>query len=51
LATLSITPPGCADDLDKTLEQVEGKKLWYEDNGGIKLKEQIDELEREAAEE
>ena len=26
LATLGISPPSSADDLDKTLEQVEGKK-------------------------
>ena len=51
LATIGIQPPSSADDLDKTLEAVEGKKQWYEDNGGIKLKETIDQIEREVAEE
>lgn len=51
LATLNIAPPGSAEELDKTLEQVENKKQWYVDNAGTKLREKIDELERVAAEE
>ena len=50
-ATLSIAAPVNADDLDKSLAQVEEKKKWYEANGGIKLQEQIEELKRAAAEE
>ena len=51
LATLGIAPPVSADDLEKTMQQVQEKKQWYEDNGGAKLQEQIEDLERQAAEE
>lgn len=50
-ATLGITAPVSSDDLDKCLKLVEEKKQWYEENGGAKLKQQIEELERYAAEE
>lgn len=48
---LSIAAPTTADDLDKCLGLVEEKKVFFEENGGAKLKEQIDELERMVAEE
>ena len=51
LAPLGIAPPTSSDDLEKTLKAVQEKKQWYEENGGSKLQEQIDELEKQAAEE
>jgi hypothetical protein len=48
---LSIAAPTTADDLDKCLSLVEEKKTFFEENGGAKLQEQIEELERMAAEE
>lgn len=48
---LSIAAPTTADDLDRCLGLVSEKKEFYEENGGVKLQEQIKELEKMAAEE
>ena len=48
---LNIAAPVVNDDLDNRLELVQEKKQWFEDNGGEKLQEQIEELKKMAEEE
>ena len=50
-ALLNIAAPVVNDDLDNRLELVQEKKQWFEDNGGEKLQEQIEELKKMAEEE
>ena len=50
-ALLNIAAPVVNDDLDNRLELVREKKQWFEDNGGEKLQEQIEELKKMAEEE
>ena len=48
---LGIAAPVVADDLDDRLNKVKDKKTWFEENGGAKLQEQIEEMEKFAQEE
>ena len=48
---LGIAAPVVPDDLDNRLQLVQEKKQWYEENGGEKLQEQIEELTKMAEEE
>ena len=48
---LGIAAPVSADEIDNCLKLVEEKQQWFNDNGGAKLQEQIDELERMCDEE
>ena len=45
-ALLGIVAPVVNDDLDDRIGQVQEKKQWYEDNGGAKLQEQIEEMNK-----
>ena len=45
-ALLNIAAPVVNDDLDDRIGQVQEKKQWYEDNGGAKLQEQIEEMNK-----
>lgn len=40
-AVLGIAAPVVAEDLDNRLVSVEEKQQWFEENGGVKLQEQI----------
>ena len=48
---LGIAAPVVPDDLDDRLNQVKEKQTWFEENGGAKLQEQIEEMEKFAQEE
>ena len=43
---LGIEPPVVPDDLDNRIGQVQEKQTWFEENGGAKLQEQIEEMEK-----
>mgnify|MGYP006922972557 CR=1 FL=1 len=50
-ALLGIQPPVEPEDLDDRLSQIADKQAWFEENGGAKLQEQIEEMEKFAQEE
>ena len=50
-AVLGIAAPVVPEDLDNRLVSVEEKQQWFEENGGVKLQEQIEEMEKYAKEE
>ena len=50
-ALLGIAAPVVPDDLDDRLNKIKEKQTWFEENGGAKLQEQIEEMEKFAQEE
>lgn len=48
---LSIPAPVVNEDLDGRLDLIKEKQTWFQENGGAKLQEQIEEMEKFAQEE
>lgn len=50
-ALLGIAAPVVPEDLESRIVLVGEKLAWFEENGGAKLQEQIEEMEKYAQEE
>lgn len=44
---IQISPPISLDDIDNKIAEIQKKKVWYTENGGVKLKETIEELRKQ----